>query len=187
MALSAIICTREPCPKLAREMHVLESLQLKTGSFIGTLTQEGLSKDAADTLPRILRAAQYFRVVGELAHEEEQLRAGSRPVRDDEIRARLDELRRRATAVVEAADPEDDAFTPLGLRDLQLEFENDYQEVKQLILNAGGEGRIEVTTMTQLLELNSRIRRLASQAVKGALTLARLREGLAVTAKDAAP
>ncbi|TVM32036.1 Na/Pi cotransporter family protein [Oceanidesulfovibrio marinus] len=178
MALSAIVCSLGPCPENSREMRVLESLQLKAGKFIGKLTQEGLGQDIADALPRFLRAAQYFRVVGELATEEEQLRAGMQPIPKGEVAKRIDELRRKAAAVVEFGDPEEEGFTPAKLRGLQQEFENDYQEVKQLILNAGTDGRLAVTTMTQLLELNSRIRRLVGQSVKGALMLARLRSRL---------
>ena len=183
MALSAIVCTRGPCPTLSGDMRVLDSLQIKAGEFVGKLTQEGLSREAADALPRFLRASQYFRVAGELAYEEEKLRAKAQPIVDDDINKRLDELRRKAAAVVEYSEPEDEEFTPLGLRNLQLEFEEDYQEVKQLILNAGGEGRIAALAMSQYLELNSRIRRLVSQTVKGSLMLSRLREHRSLISK----
>jgi len=148
--------------KLARDQHIVASLNRAIADFIARLNRTGMSPDSAQRLPNILRIARYYETLTELALEAAAAtRETAAPAMDEPA-----DFDASTESLLERADPEmklnDTSLVESGLQEL----ESSYQVLKSWLLEAGARGRLPVTEMDARLRAASATRRAMKQAVK---------------------
>ncbi len=148
--------------KLARDQHIVASLNRAIADFIARLNRAGMSHASAERLPNILRIARYYETLAELALE---TAAATREI----VAPALDEpsdFAARMETLLERVDPE------MKLNDTSLvetgpqELEGNYQSLKSWLLQAGAQGHLPVAEMDARLRAASATRRAMQQAIK---------------------
>ncbi len=180
MAHTHFLCASHPCPEFVKDANVLERLQTRIARFAGKLSREGLTQEAADTIPRILRVSQYYRSTAEAAVEADELAERQEPLSDYELTRLMAAVKQVGVECLLLADPSHEHFSHRRLETAHDRFETAYQKVKQGLLDRGGEGRLPVEQMLGYLDQYSRLRRMVNQIIKGARLLERLNRQYAV-------
>lgn len=153
-------------PATLPEQAVVAQLNVAIAAFIADLHRVSMATESAQKLPEILRAARYYDAVAELAAELAALpypgTLGSAALRDQII----DFLALSAGLLgVDYAAGAIELETRLG------EMQRRYRALKAAILAEGASGTYDIHDMELCLRRLSRMRRLAEQAVKAAMTL----------------
>lgn len=182
MVYSALRCSgsADPCRELHREKAILDKLLSEVARFTAKLRKRGLPQETSETIPNILRALRYFTMVGESAIDTETNALTICPVGTEELEQRREKLLNEAITVSLHADPSDDKYSTAKLEGRRKDFEGNYQEMKQALLDAGGAGEIPVDQMVCQLDYLSHVHRMLDQATKGATLLNRLGRELGV-------
>lgn len=153
-------------PATLPEQAVVAQLNVALAAFIADLHRVSMATESAQKLPDILRAARYYDAVAELAAELAALpypgTLGSAALRDQII----DFLALSGSLLdVDYAAGAIELETRLG------EMQRRYRALKAAILAEGASGAYDIHDMELCLRRLSRMRRLAEQAVKAAMTL----------------
>ncbi|MFN3750310.1 MAG: Na/Pi cotransporter family protein [Thiobacillus sp.] len=153
-------------PTTLPEQAVVAQLNIAIAAFIADLHRVSMATESARKLPDILRAARYYDAVAELAAELAALpypgTLGSAALRDQII----DFLAQSESLLdVDYAAGAIELETRLG------EMQRRYRALKAAILAEGASGAYDIHDMELCLRRLSRMRRLAEQAVKAAMTL----------------
>ena len=159
----------------ADDCLALSSLAAAVRSFCADAQEISLPRDSAPILPRALRVAQYYQAVGEiledLAHTGRGTTSGGgeqlEPARSAFVQASKDLLNLAHTPC--SPEHADLAFHLEGLTDI-------YHALKEALLLAGAEGRLDVEAMVRQLEAYSKARRMVEQAIKGSVHWAGMRD-----------
>jgi hypothetical protein len=130
------------------------------------LERRAISKEISQQLAKVLRSDQYLLTCAEqatgIALEQEKLEK----VTDETLITGLSRFRAEVVKLFEIANPETAGFSmaecELQLDQVQVAFD----DIKVELLLAGVELRIEIATMIDVLEQNTRIRRMSRQMVK---------------------
>jgi len=78
----------------------------------------------------------------------------------------LSHYRAEVVKLISMTNPDEKEFSIIDCEDQLRQVQNVYDDVKKVLLLAGAELRIPVQNMIDLLEQNSRIRRMARQMIK---------------------
>ena len=166
MSLESISSKFVPSMRIRRDFIIVHKLSNEVASFITKLERGMLSKDISEQLAKILRAEQHLLSCANQALEIARMQAELDVVTDEKIMEGLSRYRAEVVNLIKIANPEDDGFSfadcELQLDKIQLA----YDDVKVDLLNAGAELRIVIPVMIDILEQNSRIRRMPRQMVK---------------------
>ena len=184
MVRTALMCHPKPCREFAVDKAILQRLQRTAGEFAATLSREGMSRNSADLLPRILRVSQYFNVSAEMAAEADTLFTSLEPHKEESLAKAVHEMARKAEQITLLTDVTLKAFNRNKLNEAVDAFETSYQAAKQAFLASGSDGHLTADQMVQHLEWLSRIRRMVQQMLKGARLLDRLRRQLSMEPQD---
>ncbi|THB64012.1 MAG: Na/Pi cotransporter family protein [Desulfovibrio sp.] len=175
MAHTAVTCRPKPCKDMSIDRTIMGRLQGAVSKFTSDLSRQGLSQLSADSLPQVLRVAQYYTAAGEMAVEAEVFLEEMGRMENQDVVQEMDALLGIAATSITNADPEHETFSPARLGLFLDNFERSYQMFKDKLLQAGTWDDVDNETMVALLDRFSRIRRLIQQLNKGALLLYALR------------
>ena len=174
MGLAAIGCESITGRRIATDDEVVQKLAAAVSEFIAQLERGTLSREISEQLARVLRSEQHLLACAKqallIARAEGQLEA----VSDELLVAGITEFRARVVGLINLANPEETLIS-IGECDFQLEqVQSAYDEVKAALLLAGAELRISIPVMIDLIDQNSRIRRMSRQLVKAMFLLGEL-------------
>ncbi|MFP5465489.1 MAG: Na/Pi cotransporter family protein [Gammaproteobacteria bacterium] len=153
-------------PASLPEQAVVAQLNAAIARFIAQLHRASMAVESAQRLPEVLRAARYYDAVAELAAE---LAAMPYPdtLGSPALRDRLLDFVARTEQVL-AVDADVGAVEPDAR---QADLVRRYRALKAAMLAEGARGEFDIHDMELCLRRLSRMRRLAEQALKGAMTL----------------
>lgn len=152
--------------RIANDHLVVEKLAHAVAEFITRLGREALSSEVADQLSKLLRAEQHLLACAEQALEVSKAQAESGLVTDPVLIEGITHYRSEVTSLMGLTDIEANGFSITNC-DSQLErMQVSYDHIKASLLRAGAELRTPIPEMIEILEQNSRIRRMARQMVK---------------------
>jgi len=153
-------------PASLPEQTVVAQLNKAIARFIAQLHQVSMAAESAQRLPDVLRAARYYDTVVELSAD---LMAMPYPgtLGSPQLRDRIMAFMEQAEALLNMDVVEGAVEPDSRLADLQ----RDYRTLKAALLAEGARGDFDIHDMELCLSRLSRMRRLAEQALKAAVTL----------------
>lgn len=166
MGLSALSSESGHRKRILTDEEVIRKLAAAVSEFIVQLERETLSKEISEQLAKVLRAEQHLLACADnallIAGDQARLETTS----DDLLLAGNARFRTGVESLITMTNPEQ-ADMSISEIDLQLEqIQFAYEEVKAALLLAGAELRISIPAMIDLVDQNSRIRRMSRQMVK---------------------
>lgn len=166
MAMAALSAETGPGKRIATDYIVAEKLANAVAEFITKLERAALSTDVAEHLAKLLRAEQHLLACAEQAKFIASAQAEIGVIHDEKIQEDISRYRSGVVSLMQMINPEDEAYS-LASCETQLEqIQVTYEDVKAELLLAGAEIRIPIAVMIDVLEQNSRIRRMARQMIK---------------------
>jgi phosphate:Na+ symporter len=128
----------------------------------------------AEQLAKLLRAEQHLLACAgqslAIAHAQAEIET----VNDTELLGKLSEFHLAVVKLMEMANPDSETFSFVNCETQLAEMQSRYDDVKELLLHAGVESRTSIPGAINLLDQNSRIRRMARQMVKAMYFLGEL-------------
>ena len=174
MALEALSTEFVTVKRMSADYTVAKKLSQAVAVFITQLEKSVLSAEVAEQLATVLRAEQHLLAGAEQSMLVVRAQAELEAVSDTKLMASLAHYRAEVVALMKLANPEEEAFS-FAACDAQLQqVQLAYEEVKAALLRAGAELRIPIPVMTNVIEQNSRIRRMVRQMVKAMRHLSEL-------------
>jgi len=165
-----------PRESIAAGRRALDALVEAIGEFTQQLQRTDVPAELDTLSPTTLRVARYYVEAAELADTLAQAHAGlASTLRSAPRRAELDDLLRRARALIEHAGIEHAAYGRAAIGTELDEVRRTYQSLKDAWLEAGSDGRLPVRSLVELLDWLSNVHRLAEQIERGTRHLASLR------------
>ncbi len=166
MGLEALSSEFVPSMRIRRDFLVARRLSNAVADFITRLERGALSKEVSEQLTKVLRTDQHLLACAGHALEIARIQAEVEAVSDEKVMHGLSRFRTEVVTLMKIANPEVQGFSftdcELQLDQMQLA----YDEVKEMLLEAGAELRIPIPVMIDILELNSLVRRMPRQMVK---------------------
>ena len=137
--------------------------------FVTRVSRGSMAAVTAQTLANLLRVQRYYETCGELAPE---IATGHAVVAlgDTPLHASVVAMAENADRLLVQLNPDTEPFAPLS-PDQAVQFEADYQGLKETILTASACGEIGIETMESLTRTFSTLRRVVDQAAKAARLL----------------
>jgi phosphate:Na+ symporter len=188
MALRALDRERGVGKRMAIDFHTVSKLAAAIADFVAMLERGVLGRDISEQLHKILRAEQYFLIGADEAVEIVRKRAGISVLEDVDLRQMVFEFHAEAVKLVQLANPEDAAFAYADCAARLEQMNLDYEAVKSALMQAGSELRVPIPLIIDIVDQNSRIRRMCRQLVRAMGLLDELsRIGDAEWAHDSIP
>jgi phosphate:Na+ symporter len=170
MALEALSSERLQSRRIAADNQTVKTLSSAIVDFVRTLERGVLAADISQQLGKILRADQYLLLTADQALEVARVQAGLGELEDAELIAAISGYHAEAVELVQLANPENADF---NVADCEAQLEKVqllYHEVKVSMMQAGSELRVPIPLIIDIVDQNSRIRRMCRQLV-GAMRL----------------
>jgi len=166
MALEVLSAESTPGKRIASDHMVANNLARAIAEFLPRLERASPGGDVAGQLARALRAEQHLLACVDQALEVARAQAGLEIVRDEKLLEGIARYRAAVVSLMRTANPGEVDFS-FAACDAQLQqVQVSYEDVKADLLRAGAELRIPIPVMIDILDQNSRIRRMARQMVK---------------------
>ena len=166
MALEVLSAESTPGKRIASDHMVANNLARAIAEFLPRLERASQGGDVAGQLARALRAEQHLLACVDQALEVARAQAGLEIVRDQKLLEGIARYRAAVVSLMRIANPGEVDFS-FAACDAQLQqVQVSYEDVKADLLRAGAELRIPIPVMIDILDQNSRIRRMARQMVK---------------------
>lgn len=145
---------------------VVHALAAEVSKFVSRIQRATLSEEVADQLAKLLRTEQHLLACAEQAvvivaeHPEMSL------LNDQGIVKKMNDFHGHAAQLISTANPEADDFLFADCdRQLKL-MQVIYEDLKATLLSAGAGSKIPVPLMIELVDHNSRVRRMSRQLFK---------------------
>jgi phosphate:Na+ symporter len=166
MALEVLSAESTPGKRIASDHMVANNLARAIAEFLPRLERASPGGDVAGQLARALRAEQHLLACVDQALEVARAQAGLEIVQDEKLLEGIARYRAAVVSLMRTANPGEVDFS-FAACDAQLQqVQVSYEDVKADLLRAGAELRIPIPVMIDILDQNSRIRRMARQMVK---------------------
>ncbi|MEH6550606.1 MAG: Na/Pi cotransporter family protein [Pseudomonadales bacterium] len=171
--------------QLASDHVVVHKLSGAVSKFISRLERSLLSKEVSAQLALVLRAEQHLLASGDHALLIAKAQSDIEDIEDRALMEPMTFFYVRAVKLMEMADPADSSFSYAEC-DLELDrMQQVYEDVKEALLAAGVALRIPIPAMIDILDQNSRIRKMLRQLVKAMHYLSELSVTTDTEVKDA--
>lgn len=170
MALQALGHERGVGKRMASDLQTVSKLAAAIADFVAMLERGELGRDISKQLRGILRAEQYFLIGAEVALEIVREQADITALKDADLRQMVTEFHAEAVILVQLINPEDTAFSYADCVARLDQMQTDYEAVKFALMQAGSELRVPIPLIIDVVDQNSRIRRMCRQLV-GAMGL----------------
>jgi len=166
MALAALSTESGPVRRITSDHIAIEKLTTAVAAFITELERETLTGDVAEQLTRLLRVEQHLLACSGLVLEIARIQPKLELVEDAELAASIAHYRAEVVHLMELCDPEIKGFSIAECETQLKQVRASYDDTKAALLNAGTEVRAPISSVIDVLEQNSRIRRMARQMMK---------------------
>lgn len=174
MSLEALSSEFVPSVRIRRDFLITQRLSRAVAKFITRLERGKLSEEVSEQLAKVLRTEQHLLACANQALEIARMQAEVEVVTDEKIIEGISRYRADVVSLINMADPEEDDFS-FAECELQLDrVQATYVDVKEMLLIAGAELRIPFPVVIDILEQNSRIRRMPRQMVRAMRYLSEL-------------
>ncbi|MCW9023669.1 MAG: Na/Pi symporter [Gammaproteobacteria bacterium] len=184
MAFSALSTESATGQRMSSDHVIAEKLANAVAEFITRLGRASLSHDDAEQLAMMLRAEQHLLACCDLALEIAREQGKLEIVTDAELANHLAQYRVEVVNLFHLADPLMEGFSIEDCETQLQQVQVAYEEVKELLLYAGAELRTPIPGVIDIIEQNSRIRRMARQMIKAMRYLSGLYRVDEVTAPE---
>ncbi len=166
MSLEALSSEFDPSVRIRRDFIVARKLSSEVAKFITHLERGMLNQETSEQLTKVLRTDQHLLACADQALEIARMQADVEEVTDEKINDGISHYRAEVVSLLTMANPEQEGFS-FSCCEAQLdEVQSAYDAIKADLLQAGAELRIPIPVMIDILEQNSRIRRIPRQMVK---------------------
>jgi len=166
MSLAALSAESGPGKRIAADHLVVEKLAHAVAEFLSRLGRGTLSGEVAERFAEVLRAEQHLLACADQALYVAKAQAKLEQVDDAVMAEHIASYRLEVVNLMQLANPEAEDFSFVAC-EAQLErVQVSYDEAKAALLHAGAELRSPIPVIIELLDQNSRIRRMARQMVK---------------------
>jgi phosphate:Na+ symporter len=166
MALEVLSTESIPGKRIASDHMVANNLALAIAEFLPRLERAALGGDVAEQLARALRAEQHLLACADQAMAVARAQAGSGIMLDEKLLAGIARYRAAVVGLMKTANPGETGFSYAACEEQLQQVQASYDDVKAALLRAGAELRVPIPVMIDILDQNSRIRRMARQMVK---------------------
>lgn len=174
MGLEALSSEFVPSVRIRRDFIVTRRLSNAVAEFITHLERGALSKEVSEQLAKVLRAEQHLLACADHALAIARMQTEVETVTDEKVMQGISRFRAEVVNLMKIANPEEQGYS-FSACQLQLDqVQTAYEDVKELLLEAGAELRIPIPVMISTLEQNSLIRRMPRQMVKAMSFLSEL-------------
>ncbi|MCW8935613.1 MAG: Na/Pi symporter [Gammaproteobacteria bacterium] len=170
MALEALSADSKPGKRFKSDYMVVKKLSSAVAEFITHLEKGLLSGDVAEQLAKVLRAEQHLLACADQAMYVVKAQSELPRLDDEKLLIEISHYRVEVVSLISMANPDEKDFSIIECENQLQQVQNVYDDVKEVLLLAGAELRIPVENMIDILEQNSRVRRMARQMIK-AMTL----------------
>lgn len=166
MGLAAMSSEFTNSRKITSDNRVVHKLCGAVAAFITRLERKSLTNEVSEQLANILRAEQHLLACADQASAIAKAQANIVGMNDEVSMANISRFRAEVVDLMIRADPTeaDFSFEECGLQLDQVQ--GVYDEVKAALLLAGVELRVPIPVMIDVIDQNSRIRRMTRQMVK---------------------
>jgi Na+/phosphate symporter len=178
MAMAVLSSEGTEGKRMRADHATLEKLIVAVSKFVTHLERGNLPEEIAKQLPVILRIGQYYSQVGDLAYLVARSQRELSPLTDAGPNDILNRYKARVVEMISATDFNASDFSLHTCEALYTDVENDYQDLKEAILQSGATQRLDLENMTNTLEQLSNIRRMLNQLMKGVRSLDKIRNQL---------
>ena len=166
MSLAALSAESDPGKHIRNDYIVAVKLSHEVSSFITQVGREILSGEVSDQLAKLLRAEQHLLACAEQILMIARAQADLGVLEDNELQKSISRFRSEVASLMELADPVAEGYSFADCEAQLVHVQASYDDAKAILLHAGAELRIPIPQMIDILEQNSRIRRMARQMVK---------------------
>lgn len=166
MGLAAMSSEFTNSRKITSDNRVVHKLCGAVAAFITRLERKSLTNEVSEQLANILRAEQHLLACADQASAIAKAQANIVGMNDEVSMANISRFRAEVVDLMIRADPTEAGFCfeECGLQLDQVQ--GVYDEVKAALLLAGVELRVPIPVMIDVIDQNSRIRRMTRQMVK---------------------
>jgi phosphate:Na+ symporter len=166
MAMAALSSESTPGRRIASDYIVAEKLARAVDEFITRLGRGVLSGEVAEQLAKLLRAEQHLLACAEEALLVARAQAELKVLEDTELQDGISNYRSEVVNLMRLSDPEAEGYSFAECEDQLERVQVSYDDVKTVLLQAGAALRTPIPEMIDILDQNSRIRRMARQMFK---------------------
>lgn len=185
MVMEVLSAEYGPGIHIRRDHKVVAQLTNAVAMFITRLEKGVLSGEVADQLAIVLRAEQHLLACAGQALEISKMQAELDELNDKILVESISAFRLSVVRLMELADLEVEGFSFAECEAQQMQVQLNYDDVKAKLLHAGAQLRTPIPGMIEIMEQNSRIRRMSRQMLKAVHYLSELYTGAEVLMPDA--
>jgi len=167
MGLEALSNKKSSSRRISIDDIVVRKLSASVAEFISQLEKEKLSQEVSAELALVLRAEQHLLASADQAALFARLQVDVATVEDHELLAGIKHFYNGVASLIKMAKPGEADFSYSECERQLGQVQIDYDDLKVSLLKAGTASRIPIPQMIDVVEQNSRLRRMARQLVKG--------------------
>jgi phosphate:Na+ symporter len=166
MGLEALKSRKTSIRRISGDELVVKKLSSSVAEFITYLGKERLSQEVSEELAKVLRAEQHLLACADQVVLFARMQADIMTVADDQLSADIKHFHRNTATLIKMAKPGEDNFSFAECEQQLGKIQADYVGLKTSLLIAGTALRMPIPLMIDVVEQNSRLRRIARQLVK---------------------
>ncbi len=166
MGLEALNDKKKSNQRISSDEMVVHKLSNSMAEFVTQLEKQMLSQEVSEELALILRAQQHLLASADQASLFARLQADITAVEDEQLLAAIRHFHAEVVRLIELARPGEADFSYAECERQLGQVQVDYDELKAALLKSGAELRVAIPIMIDVVEQNSRLRRMARQLVK---------------------
>ena len=168
MATSAISTERMPDKLLSSDFVVVVKLANTIREFSVKLGKKLLPDDVAELLPKTLYVLQCYITAADMTLNFARQQSNLQIEDDPDVIQGIEQYKLAAVKIIALCNPQDNAFDLDLLLNAQKEYHEQYRRLREVILLAASQLRIDNNKLSVLLDQLYRLDRLVKQLVKGA-------------------
>jgi len=166
MGMAALSSESAPGSHLAKDHMVVEKLSAEVAKFITRLEKGTLTGDISVHIAKIVAAEQHLLSSAHLAFEVAKTQSHMSVVKDEGVIDRVARFRLEVVNLLQISNPQADNFSYDNCKTQLQQVQIAYEDTKKDLLQASADLRAPVPDIIEILEQNSRIRRMARQMNK---------------------
>lgn len=166
MALMALSADPASIYRITQEHEIIIKLSLAVDEFIERLERESLTSEITEQIAKKLRLQQHILACAEQAYAIVKEKIDIDAINDVNLLADINHFRSEVITLFELSDTVTERFSIENLEKQLERVQVSYDSVKASLLNSGAELRVSIPFIIEVVEQNSRIRRMARQMVK---------------------
>jgi phosphate:Na+ symporter len=177
MALASLSSEASSGKRIEIDNQTVIQLSAAIAEFIAEQGRGVLDQEASQQLGRILRADQYLLIVAEQALEISRQQAGMTGLEDSELKQIIARFQAEAATLLQSTDMSSASFSHAECEAQLQQLQVHYEDVKATLMQAGSELRVPIPSIIEVVDQNSRIKRLCRELVGALRLLSQLAHG----------